>query len=407
MSEHHAAVDTATVESETMKKPPFVDRALIVGGGLGGLAAAIQLRNFGIDAQVYEQNLKLSGGQGTLITVFPNGCQALYKADPEIVTKLREAGIVDAHAWVVNPKSGEQVSSWELMERMEKTYGQPAVAVLWEDLQKILSDALPDDCKHMGYKCLDVSQDEEGAIVQFQKVDVTLWEQAPLVIGADGIHSVVRSKLFGSIPPRDNGRTIWRALIDEDLCSDLGLNVGSMTAVGNGRTMFIVNGAGGKVYWAGSLTDVSTDGRTKVRSKDPAEVKARLRQEYEGWDLALKILEVTDGELILERRVLDLPVLEEWACGRVVLLGDAAHAVTPALGQGANLAFEDGLELALQLSSASNLGSALEAYEKRRIPRVQLISERTRATGISTPPSFYDWLYTAIPSSSLEQVLYV
>jgi 2-polyprenyl-6-methoxyphenol hydroxylase-like FAD-dependent oxidoreductase len=88
MLEHHAAVNTATVESETMKKPPLVDRALIVGGGLGGLAAAIQLRKFGIDAQVYEQNLKISGGQGTLITVFPNGCQVLYKADPEIVTKV-------------------------------------------------------------------------------------------------------------------------------------------------------------------------------------------------------------------------------------------------------------------------------------------------------------------------------
>ncbi|CAK9217556.1 unnamed protein product [Sphagnum troendelagicum] len=407
MPEHHAAVDTATVESETMKKPPLVDRALIVGGGLGGLAAAIQLRKLGIDAQVYEQNLKISGGQGTLITVFPNGCQVLYKADPEIVTKLREAGIVDSHSWVVNPKSGEQVSSWELMERMEKTYGQPAVAILWENLLNILSDALPDDCKHMGYKCLDVSQDEEGAIVQFQKGDELISVKAPLVIGADGIHSVVRSKLFGSIPPRDNGRTMWRALIDEDLCSDLGLNVGSMTAIGNGRTMFIVNGSGGKLYWAYSLTDESTDGRSKVRSKDPAEVKARLRQEFEGWDLALKILEATDGELILERRVLDLPVLEEWACGRVALLGDAAHAVMPALGQGANLAFEDGLELALQLSSASNLRSALEAYEKQRIPRAQLISERTRATGIPSPPSFYDWLYTAIPSSSLEQVLYV
>ncbi len=72
--------------------------------------------------------------------------------------QLREAGIVDSHAWVVNPKSGEQVGSWELMERMEKTYGQPAVAILWKNLLNILSEALPDDCKHMGYKCLDVSQ---------------------------------------------------------------------------------------------------------------------------------------------------------------------------------------------------------------------------------------------------------
>ncbi len=78
-----------------------------------------------------------------------------------------------------------------------------------------------------------------------------------------------------------------------------GLNVGSMTAVGNGRTMFMVNGSGGKLYWGYSLTDESTDGHSKVRSKDPAEVKARLRQEFEGWDLALKILEVKPQACLL------------------------------------------------------------------------------------------------------------
>jgi hypothetical protein len=77
---------------------------------------------------------------------------------PPKTMQLREAGIVDPHSWIVNPKSGEQVGSWELIERMEKTYGQPAVAILWKNLLNILSEALPDDCKHMGYKCLDVSQ---------------------------------------------------------------------------------------------------------------------------------------------------------------------------------------------------------------------------------------------------------
>lgn len=194
--------------------------------------------------------------------------------------------------------------------------------------------------------------------------------------------------------------------------------MGTITAMKNGRTMFVINGVHGKLYWAYSLTDESTDGRAKVRSRNPEEAKARLREEFKGWELALQILEVTDPELILERRVLDLPVLPKWISGRVALLGgtsknfvfscpfhvecgilnfedavntlqmkeqfsfsywrsfkfplcrcllasivikqypnftDAAHAVTPALGQGANLAFEDGLELALQLSSASDL----------------------------------------------------
>jgi salicylate hydroxylase len=152
-------------------------------------------------------------------------------------------------------------------------------------------------------------------------VEFLFGDQAPLVIGADGIHSIIRSKLFGLTPPRDNGRTMWRAVIDEHLCSDLALKVGTISATGNGRTIFIINGVGGKLYWAYSLTDESTDGRSKVRSKDAAEMKARLKQEFKGWDLALKILEATDADLILERRVLDIPVLKEWSRGRVVLLG--------------------------------------------------------------------------------------
>jgi 2-polyprenyl-6-methoxyphenol hydroxylase-like FAD-dependent oxidoreductase len=88
------------------------------------------------------------------------------------------------------------------------------------------------------------------------------------------------------------------------------------------------------------------------------------------------------------------------------VFADAAHAVTPALGQGANLAFEDGLELAIQLSSASDLSSALRTYEERRIPRAQIVSARTRATGVAHPQSFYDWLYNEIPSSSLNPDLH-
>ncbi|CAM6045219.1 unnamed protein product [Sphagnum compactum] len=372
-----AAAAAAAGEMDTIRKP-VVDKAVIVGGGLGGLAAAVQLRKVGIDAQVYERSTRLSGGEGTIISVCPNGCRALCKADPEILAKIREAGIVGMPVRVVNPKSGEQLTSLEMMEHMEETYGQPVISILWKNALNILSEALDDDCKHMGYECLDVLQDEEGATVQFKRGDDYISVKAPLVIGADGIHSVIRSK---------------------------GLKVGSMLAVGNGRAMFVTNGVHGKLYWAFSVTDESTDGRIKVRSKDSAESKARLRQELEGWDVALNILEATDAELILERRVLDLPVLPEWTCGRLALLGDAAHAVMPQLGQGANLAFEDGFELALRLSSASNLRCALEAYEKHQIPRAQLVSEYSQSMGAPVPQSFYDFLYREAPSSSPSQVL--
>jgi salicylate hydroxylase len=72
---------------------------------------------------------------------------------------------------VVNPKSGEQLTSLEMMEHMEETYGQPVISILWKNALNILSEALDDDCKHVGYECLDVLQDEEGATVQFKRGD--------------------------------------------------------------------------------------------------------------------------------------------------------------------------------------------------------------------------------------------
>ncbi|CAK9857825.1 unnamed protein product [Sphagnum jensenii] len=362
------AAAAAAGEMDAIRKP-VVDKAVIVGGGLGGLAAAIQLRKVGIDAQVYERSTRLSGGEGTIISVCPNGCRALCKADPEILAKL--VICLQRYTDTGGRRSGEQLTSLEMIEHMEETYGQPVISILWKNALNILSEALDDDCKHMGYECLDVLQ-------------------APLVIGADGIHSVIRSKVFDPTPPCD---PIWRAVIDEHLCSDLGFKVGSMLAVGNGRGMFVTNGVHGKLYWAFSVTDESTDGRIKVRSKDSAESKARLRQELKGWDVALNILEATDAELILERRVLDLPLLPEWTCGQFALLGDAAHAVMPWMGQGANLAFEDGFELALQLSSASNL----------RFSSLLIYLMWGKTTGF--PQSFYDFLYREAPSSSPNQVL--
>uniref|UniRef100_A0A0C9RPN9 TSA: Wollemia nobilis Ref_Wollemi_Transcript_5011_1123 transcribed RNA sequence n=1 Tax=Wollemia nobilis TaxID=56998 RepID=A0A0C9RPN9_9CONI len=307
-------------------RKPLVHRAVIVGGGLGGLSAAIQLRKIGIDAHVYDKYQRLSGGEGTMISIFPNGCKVLYHADPVILDK-----------------------------------------------------------------------EKETAVVHFRKGDETISVNAPLVIGADGIHSITRNILFGAIPPRDNGRTMWRAVIDRSLCTHEALVIGTLASMQNGRTTFIINGVRDKLYWAFSVTDESTEGGTRIRSRDKEEAKERLLKYFEGWDVATHIIQVTDPELILERRVLDVPVLPKWSSGRVVLLGDAVHAVTPSYGQGANLAFEDGLELAKQLATSYDLRNAFEAYERARIPRASIISQKSQSLGTRPTDEFYNWLYTDVP----------
>ncbi|XP_057866515.1 uncharacterized protein LOC131073985 isoform X3 [Cryptomeria japonica] len=370
-----AGVPSMAVSSTSKSdRKPLVERAVIVGGGLGGLSAAIQLRKMGIDAH------------------------------------MKEVGKIDMLSLGVTPQ-GDRVSEWRLSSHMEETYGQPLIAILWQDALKILADALPEECKHTGYECFNISQGEEGATVHFKREDETISIEAPLIIGADGIHSTTRKILFGAVEPRDNGRTMWRAVIDRSLCSHKALVTGTLASMQNGRTTFIINGVKDKLYWALSVTDECTQGETKIRSRSKEEAKERLLKYFEGWDVATHVIQATDPEFILERRVLDVPVLPKWSCGHVILLGanqglpifhhlsDAAHAVTPSYGQGANLAFEDGLELAKQLTISSDLRSAFEAYEKARIPRASIISEKSQSIGVRPTDEFYNWLYTAVPES--------
>lgn len=371
---------------------PLVDRAVIVGGGLGGLAAALQLRKIGIDVQVYEKNSTISGGEGTLISLFPNGCKALNEASPEVVQKMRSVGILNNPANLVFP-NGTKFGEWSLSTQMEEKYGQPLIAILWKNALRILSEALPEDCKHFGYECFDVTQEDDGAVAHFKKENETISIKAPLVIGADGIRSAVRTALFGNIPPRDNGRTMWRAVIDMDRCAHEGLNSGSYASLFNGRTVFIINGVQGKLYWAFSVEDEACEGSTKIRSKTPEEAKERLLGYYEDFSLATSIIQATEPELILERRVLDLPVLSTWFQGNTVLLGDAVHAVTPSLGQGANLAFEDGMHLANLLMSCTDLRSAFEEYQAMQMPRARQVSKQSHSREGKKEDDFYDWLY--------------
>ncbi|MCO5548368.1 hypothetical protein L7F22_001825 [Adiantum nelumboides] len=173
-----------------------------------------------------------------------------------------------------------------------------------------------------------------------------------------------------------------------------GLKTGSYASLFNGRTVFIINGVQGKLYWAFSVEDDYVEGSTKIRSKSPEEMKQRLLSYYEGFSLAISIIQVTEPELILERRVLDLPVLSTWFQGNTVLLGDAVHAVTPSLGQGANLAFEDGMQLAKLLVSSADLRSALEEYQAMQMPRARQISKQSQTRDGKTEDAFYDWLYS-------------
>lgn len=394
-------------EGEVGRSNGALEKVAIVGGGLGGLAAAIALRSRGIDAQVYEKNSTIAGGEGTMISLFPNGVRALSLADPAIVSKLVAAGVANPVSANYTP-GGQLVAQWDVSSKMEGIYGFPMIAIRWREVLDVFSQALPSSCIHTGHELVGIQQDEERVVATFKTGDGETVVETPLLIGADGIRSIVRQKVAPSYPPlHDNERSIWRAIIPFDRCSHPIVTPGHIAAiVGEGRTAVISDAGKNSLYWAYTVMDEVRGGQALERSQNGGEAKERLKQYFEGWDLALHVLEVTEPDAILERRVVDLPVLDRWAYGRVVLLGDAVHAVVPSLGQGANLAFEDAWELACQLAAQPTLRSALESYEAVRVPRAQAIATQSSTQSARTyakqapPPKwgdaagFYDYMYS-------------
>ncbi|CAI7745622.1 unnamed protein product, partial [Closterium sp. NIES-53] len=367
-----------------------VSEAVIVGGGLAGLATAIGLRNIGIDAQVYEARDEVIDG-GTLLTLFPNGLRALSRIDPAIVPQLISRGVPDPIGFNRTP-TGDILFRFEPAFSITARYGFPMLCIHWQEVLDVLRGMLPNDAVHTGHRLVEFTQGEEeegssavkcvfkkvsGGEERFLEVEVSGKWETPLLLGADGIHSEARKHLLSGaagegVSARDNGRTIWRAIIDSSLCLHPLVQPRQVnTILGVNRTATAADCGAGKLFWACTLIDSADPTVSSARSKGGEEVREKILRAFEGWDVVEQVVKATPPDLILERRVLDLPPLPFWVKGRTALLGDAAHAVTPGLGQGANLAFEDAAQLVECLRGKTHVSDALGSFQSIRMPRVQ------------------------------------
>lgn len=344
---------------------PVVKTVAIIGAGPGGLSAAIALRNQGIQVQVYEQAREFRP-VGVGLTLFPNGLRVLDMMKPEIVESLLQSG---SKALMVNLKNSAGEMILQTPTTLMEQYGQPMLNIRWTSLQDSLRSFLPADIIHLQHRCIGFSQDDKYVTVQFETGETV---QVDLLIGADGLNSVVRQMLIGDGPPHYVGRLSWRTLIqdDHDLLSP---NHATFITSAEGKVMSLFDVGGGYTFWsAASLS------QTGSLSPSAAAVKSRVLEEFAGWaEPVPEMVIATDATEILERPLFDRPPLTYWSKGRATLLGDAAHPMVPALGQGANTAFEDAYELSQYLSRSSSLESALTSYEKSRIQRTQVIQARS------------------------------
>ena len=384
-------------------------KVAIIGAGLGGLAAAIALRKKGIDAQVYEKAQELRP-VGAGLSLFPNGLNTLDAIEPGIVDALKCAG---SQTRMVNLKksTGEMIVQNQLA--LAQKYGYPMLQIRWSRLQAILASALPPDIIHLNHRCRSFVQNDNGVEVCFDGGKTLL---SDLLVGADGINSLVRQTLIGDGPPRYAGRLSWRAVLQYKHDMLPAEQVTIMTS-SDGRIFTLIDVGGGYIFWsAGALSvDISL-------SQNAVDVKKRVLEKYAGWGEPVQaIVEATDAEDIVERPIYDRPPLTSWSKGRVTLLGDAAHPMVPSLGQGGNTAFEDACALSQCLDHVPSIEAALANYENSRIYRTQVIQARSAYQGSraydvdsetflrsvadmleASQAEFEDWLYKSTSNNGNE-----
>lgn len=345
-------------------------KALVIGGGIGGLTMAHALRREGIAATVYERVQNLERAQfGSGFFLWSNAMAALKQLDLADPVATVGAPIRRFQEFTAR---GEQFANWPVDE-MSAPAGVPSICVSRADLHPILLRGLGEGKVRLGADCTGFVQDATGVTAHFADGRTA---RGDLLIGADGTHSITRDGLRRQGSPRYAGYSAWHAIIDDPYRDTLGDTF--REAWGRGARFIHYPVGHGRRYWAGFLA-VPEDFPT------PDGARAAMLAGFGRWMEPLKALmaATTEGDIHRTPIYTRLP-LRHWGAGRVTLLGDSAHPMTPNLGQGACQAIEDAVVLAKCLRGvglAGDIPAALRDYEGRRKGRTASVVLRAWGIG--------------------------
>ena len=348
-------------------------RIALVGGGLGGLTAALALARNGFETHVFEQASELRE-VGAGITLSPNATKVLRALglEEELKTRGFESDAIVGRDWT----TARPLFRVPLKGSSDSRFGAAHVDIHRADLLDILAAAVRSESRiHLASRCVAVSSSDHRASLTLQDGKR---EEFDLVVGCDGIHSSVRAALHGFDTPRFTGNMCWRALIPVERLppEHIPPDVTIWTGPGGHIVTFHIRG--------GALVNLVAVREVTHWVEESWSTKAgthELVAAYPGVHKDLRILlERTDH--CFKWGLFDRDPLKIWSAGRITLLGDAAHPMLPFLGQGAAMAMEDSYILAGELArSPDHVAAALEAYEAERVPRTEQVQLAVRRQG--------------------------
>lgn len=326
----------------------------IIGGGIGGLTAALALRQCGFEPEVFEQAPALLD-VGSAIALWPNATRLLdwLQLAGEILTR---AGVLEEVRWL--DQQGFLINHVRIS--IERKF--PSVALHRADLQHVLLQALPATSIHLAHTLIEYKQRGDRIIASFADGDSI---EADFLIAADGIHSRVRAQFINDGDPIERGYTIWRGISPMTLSA-----VPPGTALelyGRGKRFGIGPIGLERTGWWATVNDNSTDDLTEL---------------FAGWYRpVLELIETTPPLSILKTGAFDRLPVRNWGSGRLTMIGDAIHPTTPNLGQGGCLAMEDAVVLARCFEKYGANEEALRRYERCRYKRTTTVSRYSRYYG--------------------------
>jgi 2-polyprenyl-6-methoxyphenol hydroxylase-like FAD-dependent oxidoreductase len=339
-----------------MSSGDIMMKILIIGGGIGGLSTTIALQRLGFDAHVYESAVEVQPvGKG--IWVPTNAMLVLERLG--LSDAVVRSGLPLERIEVHDQKDGVLLRL--NLHHVQAKYRYTTVSIQRAQLHKVFLEHVRPGTLHLGKRCTGLTQAQDGVTVQFQDGTQVAGD---VLVGADGIHSVIRQALFPDAALRYSGQTCYRGIAIMDLPPSLAR---TCWEVWGGESRFGFSALGPRqVYWFAPITAPAGS------VEQEGTLFEQLAERYAGFPAPIPdIIARTPMDELIRTDLYDLLPLTRWWHGRVILLGDAAHAMTPNLGQGGAQAIEDAFLLAHTLSSSGSLREAFREYERVRRPRVR------------------------------------